>query len=166
MQALPGSSVVERLTEAPEAKAPSFDHVNQNVARSNRALAAKYEFLECKKHGLTKHRLRKSNKCLRTSYQCIACDTEWSVIRHKRIKQRLVAAFGGKCSICGYNRSNAALDFHHENPEQKEGEITKMNRFDKAFEEAKKCILVCANCHREIHEREFAIQDFENSTGT
>lgn len=71
----------------------------------------------------------------------------------KRKKQRLVNALGGKCCICGYDRCLSALEFHHTNPANKKFTIgdNTHRAFEKDLEEAKKCILICANCHREIH---------------
>lgn len=61
---------------------------------------------------------------------------------------------GGSCCVCGYNKSNAALQFHHLDPNEKEFQLTKSVTlsFDKAKIELDKCILVCANCHAEIHQ--------------
>lgn len=61
---------------------------------------------------------------------------------------------GGKCSICGYDKCNSALDFHHLDQTKKDFTISSnMNRaWSKIKIELDKCILVCANCHREIHE--------------
>lgn len=72
-----------------------------------------------------------------------------------RNKQRLVAQFGGKCKFCGYSRSLSALHFHHINPKEKSFTIAskgKGKNFIALLEEAQKCILVCANCHHEIHD--------------
>ena len=74
--------------------------------------------------------------------------------RLKRKKAELVKIIGGKCCICGYNKCNAALEFHHKG--NKENSLAKMIRDiskQKALKEIKKCILVCANCHREIHHK-------------
>lgn len=71
----------------------------------------------------------------------------------QRLKERLAYVMGGKCCLCGYDKCITALEFHHKDPEEKEftlGYKTYIS-FDKALIEAKKCILVCANCHREIH---------------
>ena len=44
------------------------------------------------------------------------------------------------------------MDFHHKNPLEKRFELTSMNRtWDILKEEVDKCLLVCSNCHREIH---------------
>ena len=62
---------------------------------------------------------------------------------------------GGKCESCGYNRNIAALEFHHLNPLEKDFNISNKG-YTKSWENVKKeidkCILVCANCHREIHD--------------
>ena len=58
------------------------------------------------------------------------------------------------CAICGYNKCISALDFHHINPEDKCFELNKTNiilsRAERTAEELQKCMLLCANCHREI----------------
>lgn len=66
------------------------------------------------------------------------------------------------CQKCGYNKSAAALDFHHLDPNEKDTTIARMtsNRYqlDTVYEEIKKCVVLCANCHREFH-------DLEHKTG-
>lgn len=70
-------------------------------------------------------------------------------------KRQFVILKGGKCSICGYNRNLAGLTFHHEDPAQKELglNIRKLsnNSISKLKKEIDKCILVCHNCHMELH---------------
>ena len=53
------------------------------------------------------------------------------------------------CSICGYNRNSAALEHHHIGG--KDGAITAADWYRGRTEELKKCVLVCRNCHTEIH---------------
>ncbi|HLO47633.1 MAG TPA: hypothetical protein VK211_04325 [Kamptonema sp.] len=54
--------------------------------------------------------------------------------------------------MCGYSKSIAALDFHHLSPKYKDFKISGRSvSFDTIVPELNKCILVCANCHREIH---------------
>ena len=59
-----------------------------------------------------------------------------------------------KCQKCGENK-DYMLDFHHLDPSQKEETIARMMsnnyRIDKVLDEIKKCITLCANCHREFH---------------
>lgn len=70
----------------------------------------------------------------------------------QRIKQKLVEYMGGKCYCCGYNRCVRSLNFHHKDPSQKEFGITAQTKsFEKIKSEVDKCILVCSNCHGEIH---------------
>jgi hypothetical protein len=69
------------------------------------------------------------------------------------VKNELVKLFGSKCSVCDYDKSIHALEFHHINPEEKEFSVCSYSYLNKAklLDEAKKCILVCSNCHKEIH---------------
>ena len=75
----------------------------------------------------------------------------------RKIKERLVAYKGGKCEICGYNKCINALEFHHINPGEKDFTIGtfKVLSFQKCKQEVDKCMLVCSNCHREIHDEEY-----------
>lgn len=77
------------------------------------------------------------------------------VKKHRLVqKQRIIKVMGGKCSICGYNKCHKALELHHINPEEKEFTFSKdmlCNSWEKLVQELKKCTLLCANCHREVH---------------
>lgn len=78
-----------------------------------------------------------------------------SAIRHS-IKHQLILYKGGKCQICGYDKCEGALHFHHKDSDQKEFEISKKYNngyFDmqKLKQEVDKCQLLCANCHAEKH---------------
>ena len=70
-------------------------------------------------------------------------------------KLELIEMFGGKCEKCGYNKNIAGFDFHHKDPYTKSFEIKvqylKYKSDDEILEEALKCMLLCSNCHREIH---------------
>lgn len=68
-------------------------------------------------------------------------------------KTNLISLFDGKCCICGFDKFQEALEFHHVNPEEKELKLSSnvMVALDKQIKEARKCVLVCANCHRGIH---------------
>lgn len=74
--------------------------------------------------------------------------------RRKRLREKAILDRGGKCITCGYDRCQAALDFHHIDPTQKEFGISKdgiTRSWEKIQKELDKCVLVCSNCHREIH---------------
>jgi len=73
---------------------------------------------------------------------------EWRV----RVKQKLVEYKGGKCVKCGYNKYIGNLTFHHLDPSKKEFQISGQSiAFEKLKIEANKCILLCHNCHGEVH---------------
>ena len=71
----------------------------------------------------------------------------------RRRKIDLIYIHGNKCSICGYNKCICALEFHHINPEEKLFSVSNGNcrLLQDDINESKKCILVCSNCHKEIH---------------
>lgn len=74
--------------------------------------------------------------------------------RRRAIKIKAIKYLRGKCSFCGYNRSYAALDFHHIDENSKNFGLSQngiTRSWEKTKKELDKCILVCANCHREIH---------------
>ena len=74
--------------------------------------------------------------------------------RRRKLKVMLVEYKGGKCKICGYNKSPMALDLHHIDPKTKSFglAVRGLTRSWEALKrEADKCALICANCHREIH---------------
>jgi len=75
--------------------------------------------------------------------------------RHER-KAYLVKMLGGHCKICGYNKSLKALSFHHLHPENKRFDISSngnmMRDWEEVITEAKKCELLCLNCHAILHE--------------
>ena len=73
--------------------------------------------------------------------------------RQQRLKQKCVEYKGGCCQLCGYNRYIGALEFHHLDPAVKDFSLahTRSTTFEKVRAELDKCILVCANCHRELH---------------
>jgi hypothetical protein len=70
-------------------------------------------------------------------------------------KEKMVDAMGGACQCCGYNKCTQALAFHHIDPNVKDigfGDVrANPTKWSKIVEELKKCVLVCHNCHSEIH---------------
>jgi hypothetical protein len=74
--------------------------------------------------------------------------------RRKRLRMMAREYLGGKCMICGYARCTDALDFHHRDPKEKEFGLSDRGltrSWEKTLKEIKKCVLICANCHREVH---------------
>ena len=84
---------------------------------------------------------------------CKECTNRQTLDRMHYFKHKCVAYKGGKCCRCGYDYCVEALEFHHLNPEEKELSLSggKSYSFERIKPELDKCILVCANCHREIH---------------
>ena len=65
-----------------------------------------------------------------------------------------------RCVSCGFDHP-AAIDFHHINPspdDKKLFELLRRNNYSAAMEEIKKCVPLCANCHRIHHYDEHAIK--------
>ena len=104
---------------------------------------------ECSIHGLTKFVLRKDGK-----YRCRKCASEAVQKRRIKVKEKAIEYKGGKCERCGYDKCSEALEFHHPNPDSKDFGISQKGycwSWAKIKIELDKCILLCANCHREIH---------------
>jgi DNA-binding CsgD family transcriptional regulator len=81
--------------------------------------------------------------------------SDYVVDWRKRTKVKLVEYKGGCCIKCGYNKSMNVLQFHHLDPSKKDFTIGgKSWSYERLKEEVDKCILVCANCHIEIHEEQ------------
>ena len=83
-------------------------------------------------------------------------------------KLKLIEQLGNCCSICGYAKNLAALTFHHvsDNKLFKLDMRSLSNRTYKAvLEESKKCILVCHNCHAELHYPNLDLASLFNEAG-
>jgi hypothetical protein len=104
---------------------------------------------KCAHHGDTEYALRSDGR-----YRCRKCSMNAVIKRRKDLKQKAINYKGGKCEICGYDRCNQALQFHHLDPSKKDFGISAhgfTRSWDKVKSEIDKCILVCGNCHSEIH---------------
>ena len=102
----------------------------------------------CPHHGRAVFRLD-----TRGTYRCVLCGQERVAQRRRQIKRILVQEAGGCCAACGYDRSQAALQFHHLDPAEKEFGLSSRgfsHGIERAREEARKCVLLCGNCHAEV----------------
>lgn len=78
--------------------------------------------------------------------------------RGRQRKLELIELKGGKCEWCGYGRNYAALELHHVRPEEKEFSLDlralSNRKWESVLREMEKCILLCSNCHAELHNPE------------
>ena len=90
---------------------------------------------------------------------CKKCEAA-RAMRHYKEGQELLYSFKIKCCRCGYDKNPAALEFHHID-NHKEALVSKLfqhyvspKRLEKIKVEMDKCIILCANCHREEHNKD------------
>lgn len=103
--------------------------------------------LRCPAHGVVEH-----VRDPRGYYRCGLCRQEAVVRRRRRVKEQLVQEFGGGCQACGYHECLAALAFHHVDPSTKAFALARRGAhgIEGLRAEARKCVLLCSNCHAEI----------------
>lgn len=95
----------------------------------------------------------------RLNNKCKLCFNNEAKERMLAAKIMFINYKGGQCISCGYNKCIAALEFHHLDPMEKDFEISNYKINTKNVKtldaniknELDKCVLLCANCHREIH---------------
>jgi len=86
-------------------------------------------------------------------WRCLRCRSEAVAERRRRVKRLLVEEAGGRCQLCGYDRCIAALQFHHLDPTTKRFSLAHLGAsrsLARSRAEARKCALLCANCHAEV----------------
>ncbi len=123
------------------------------VPRAGRPPAPNEHAIErvCPHHGLTVfHRYSRGSG--RHRYRCKRCVGEAVTDRHRRVRALLIEEAGGRCAVCGYDRCAYNLHFHHVDPATKAFKLAMGTGKSLATyrSEARKCVLVCANCHGEI----------------
>jgi predicted nucleic acid-binding Zn ribbon protein len=107
----------------------------------------------CQFHGNVKFAPTKRKNIIKY-YQCTQCQKEYVQNKRNQLKKDLVEYKGGKCEKCGYDKCFRALDFHHKNPKDKKFNISAKGlsqSWESLKKEADKCMLICSNCHRELH---------------
>jgi hypothetical protein len=101
----------------------------------------------CKKHGEQEFVKEKNGY-----FRCRRCRNNHVIKNRQNVKVRLIEYKGGKCVKCGYDKCVSSLTFHHLDPKEKEFGISGSTvNFEVLRKESDKCILVCRNCHGEIH---------------
>ncbi|HEV2857427.1 MAG TPA: helix-turn-helix domain-containing protein [Solirubrobacterales bacterium] len=102
--------------------------------------------LKCPKHGRSTFTARADGR-----FRCSQCRIEAVAKRRRSLKRILVEEAGGGCLLCGYSRCDRALEFHHLDPLAKQFQITSHTRsLARLRAEARKCALLCSNCHAEV----------------
>ena len=92
----------------------------------------------------------------RYCYDCMPETYQNGAQARQLIKKWALEYKGNKCQLCGYNKCIEALEFHHNNPNEKEFIISDRNLvldWQQIKHELDKCSLLCANCHRELHTK-------------
>jgi AraC-like DNA-binding protein len=117
------------------------------IGRAAKAAGLPTVTMPCAQHGNTEFVLEG-----RSYYRCKRCRMERVAQRRRTTKAILVADAGGKCCICGYDRWVGALEFHHLDRDEKRLEISQgvTLSLETLRAEARKCVLVCSNCHAEV----------------
>jgi len=109
----------------------------------------------CKKDQKTSEFYNRRGK-KNSSVYCKSCTSDQTLERMRDLKSKMIDYKGGCCTQCGYNKYFGALEFHHIDPKQKDFNPSQLKRYkfdDMVKKELDKCILVCSNCHREIHDQ-------------
>lgn len=76
-------------------------------------------------------------------------------LARRQVKEKAIKLLGGSCNDCNNIYHPSAMDFHHIEPDGKDFSIGKsMSWSARTIAELKKCILLCANCHRIRHFKE------------
>ena len=102
-------------------------------------------YLCCPTHGHTAFFQRPDG-----GFRCRKCNIAAVSERRRQVKRQLVEEAGGRCRICGFKEHQWALQFHHRDPSQKLFHLSHkgMTRgIAQMRAEARKCVLLCANCH-------------------
>ena len=74
--------------------------------------------------------------------------------RRKKMRSMAIGYKGGKCQLCGYDKCAQALEFHHLDRNKKDFGVSAdgiTRAWSKIKSELDKCVMLCANCHREVH---------------
>ena len=120
---------------------------------------------------ITEFNWRNKAKGTRRS-ECKYCHSDYMKQKYQE-KKNIVQEIKSSCSCakCGESRGYV-LDFHHINPSEKDNTIARLTsnnyKLEKVYDEIKKCIVLCANCHREFHylqerNQELTIEDYLNN---
>jgi transposase-like protein len=121
---------------------------SRRQSRTSKAAARISIQRSCKVHGPTEFALYTGG-----TYRCVRCRGEAVTRRRREVRTILVREAGGRCAVCGYDKYIGALQFHHVDPNTKAFALSGRGltrSLERLREEARKCLLLCANCHAEV----------------
>lgn len=96
---------------------------------------------------------------------CYDCMPDGKQLTRGEFLAKLKLIRGGKCERCGYDICLKALEFHHVDPSKKDFTISNDHvKLGDAIVESKKCILICSNCHKELHDGMWTIEELNIDT--
>lgn len=129
-----------------------------------------FDYVSDKRHTCSKSCKSIYIKSKTTKYNCLICNDQSSsnfygarknlckkcfnislMVKRQKLLIKARNLLGGKCSNCGYNKCSAALEFHHISDNKEFTIAGAKYSWNKLEKEIKKCILLCSNCHRELH---------------
>lgn len=92
---------------------------------------------------------------------CKSCGNKKTIEWQRRRKIEAINYKGGKCVKCSYDKCPSALDFHHLDPSKKDFNISSKKNcsFEIIKPELDKCILLCRNCHAELHHESIDLKE-------
>lgn len=106
--------------------------------------------------------------------RCRDCDSQYCKDRYKSKDQHKVIArtkfwrvemrnrintikTDNPCCLCG-EKVLSCIDFHHLESDDKDHSISKFKSWEVTLAEIRKCVALCANCHRKIHSGDLHIE--------
>lgn len=137
-------------------------HTIMQTVRAREA-GARTILRNCGKHGVGRFFLTG-----RGSYQCARCRSDAVAAWRRKVKRVLVAEAGGSCRRCGFAEHPAALQFHHLDPSTKAFNLSAQGvtrSLERARAEARKCVLLCANCHALVEAGVTVVRALEQLPG-
>jgi hypothetical protein len=121
------------------------------------------EFSLAEFSGSLERLLREAEKCDLVCASChrlrhvgleVAGVADPVVLHRRRRKLRAIAYMGSRCNSCGRDGPAALFEFQHRNASEKDFGLSESgipHRWDKTVAGLDKCVMLCANCHREVH---------------
>lgn len=124
---------------------PKVDNFATRMGRNN--IEYQTNCKKCQKKYRREHYLKNKEKYINKAKKYRLNQKKWFI---DEIKSKL------ECTSCDEKRY-WVLDFHHKDPTKKDGSVGYIaGRFSKKriLEEIEKCVVLCSNCHRDLHYQE------------